>query len=153
MRRADREISDRERMEAIIGRSRVCRLGLSCEGAPYVVPLCFGYDGEAVYLHMATEGRKLACLRANPRVCLEWDAPGEVTPAAAACGWGMAYESVIAFGVAEELADEAAKSHGLEQIMAQYAGQGQAWTFAPEQLARTVVVRVRIEAMTGKARG
>jgi hypothetical protein len=140
-------------MDAIIRRSRVCRLGLVCEGAPYVVPLCFGYDGAAVYLHMAAEGRKLDCLRANPRVCLEWDLPGEITIAPAACGWGMAYESVIAYGAAEELADEAAKRHGLALIMAQYAGEGRAWAFPPEQLARTVVVRVRIEAVTGKGRG
>lgn len=153
MRRAERQVTERAQIDDIIRRSRVCRMGLVCDGAPYVVPLSFGYDGEAVYLHMAIEGKKLACLRANPRVCLEWDIPGELRPADAACGWGMAYESVIAFGTAEELADDEAKRYGLAQIMAQYAGEGRAWSFPPEQLARTVVVRVRVEEMTGKRRG
>jgi uncharacterized protein len=153
MRREDREIREREQIDDIIRRSGVCRLGMVCDGEPYVVPLCFGYDGVAVYLHMATEGRKLDALRANPRVCLEWDLPGELLPARAACGWGLAYESVIAYGLAGELTDEVAKTRALACIMAQYAGEGATWTFPPEQLARTVVVRVELTEVTGKGRG
>ncbi len=153
MRRTDRQITERAQIDEIIWKSRVCRMGLVCDGEPYVVPLCFGYDGAAVYLHMATEGKKLDWLRANPRVCLEWDLLGDILPAPEACGWGMAYKSVIAFGMAQELTDEAAKHHALAQIMAQYAGEERAWSFRPEQLAHTVVVRVKLDEVTGKARG
>jgi uncharacterized protein len=153
MRRADRQITDRAQIDQIIRQSRVCRLGLVCDGGPYVVPLCFGYDGDAVYLHMATEGKKLDALRANPRVCLEWDLPGDVLPAPQACGWGMTYWSVIAYGMASELTDDADKRHALALIMEQYTGEERAWSFPPEQLARTVVVRVQLVDVTGKARG
>lgn len=68
MRRKEREICDPEEMESIISRACVCRLAM-CEGyAPYVVPLCFGYEGEYLYFHSATEGRKLEILKKNPRV-------------------------------------------------------------------------------------
>ncbi len=152
MRRADREITDRAQIDAIIRRSQVCRLGMVWEGEPYVVPLCFGYDGQAVYLHMASAGKKLLCLRANPRVCLEWDLPGPLISASAACGWGMAYESVIAYGLAEELRTQPEKQRALEHIMEQYAGSSGPWTFSAQHLAQTVAVRVRLGSLTGKAR-
>jgi nitroimidazol reductase NimA-like FMN-containing flavoprotein (pyridoxamine 5'-phosphate oxidase superfamily) len=47
MRRTEKEIG-RAEIDAIIRRSQVCRLGLSDQGEPYVVPLCFGYDGQAL---------------------------------------------------------------------------------------------------------
>ena len=153
MRRADRQITERAQIDDIIRQSRVCRLGLVRDGEPYVVPLCFGYDGDAVYLHMAAAGAKLDALRAHPRVCLEWDEPGPVLPADAACGWGMAYRSVIAYGVAVELTDQEAKRRALALIMAQYAGERRAWSFPDAQLGRTVVVWVRLDVVTGKARG
>jgi hypothetical protein len=69
MRRTDRQITDRARIEDILRRCRFCRLGLVCEGEPYVVPLCFGYDGQAVYLHMAVEGKKAGLpARQSPRL-------------------------------------------------------------------------------------
>ena len=38
---------------------QVCRLGLCDGGEPYVVPLCFGYDGEALYFHAAPDESEL----------------------------------------------------------------------------------------------
>lgn len=73
MRKSDREITDRSAIDEIIRRCRACRLGLSDEGQPYVVPLNFGYDGHALYFHGAMEGRKIDVIRKNSRVCFEFD--------------------------------------------------------------------------------
>lgn len=153
MRRTDRQITDRAEIDAIIQRCRVCRIGMvDLEGQPYVVPLCFGYDGQSVFLHMASDGRKVTCLRTNNRVCLEFDIPGDVTDAPEPCHWGMSYASVIAFGVAEFLESAEQKRHGLSLIMRQYSGAEMEWTFPTGSLDRTIVVRVRIAEVTGKAR-
>jgi len=73
MYRRDQEITDRIEMDRIIHTAMVCRLGLSDDGQPYVVPLNFGYDGSVVYMHSARQGRKLEIISRNPRVCLEFD--------------------------------------------------------------------------------
>jgi len=50
MRRKDREIEDRAELESIIGSATVCRLAMSEDDRPYIVPLCFGYkDGNLYY--------------------------------------------------------------------------------------------------------
>ncbi|NLT73739.1 MAG: pyridoxamine 5'-phosphate oxidase family protein [Chloroflexi bacterium] len=154
MRRTDREILERERIDSIIRRCGVCRLGVVSEGEPYVVPLSFGYDGSAVYLHMAGSGRKLDALRTGQQVCLEWDLPGRVQRGEDACAWGQAYESVIAYGRPEIVEDQAGRRRGLELLMSHYAGEPQtgSWDMRESVLARTVVVRVVLDRVSGKAR-
>lgn len=154
MRRKDREIGDRARIDDIIGRCPVCHVGMISQGEPYVVPLSFGYDGTAVLLHMASEGRKLEALRKADRVCLQWDLPGEVITAETACGWGTRYESVIAWGAPRVIEDPAEKRSALDLIMAHYAGDGSGspWTYDERTLARTVAVRIPLETVTAKSR-
>ncbi len=154
MRRKDREIGDRARIDEIIARCPVCRLGVISEGEPYVVPLSFGYDGRAVFLHMASEGRKLEALWQSSRVCLEWDLPGELITATEACGWGTRYESVIAWGAPRVIEDPAEKRSALDVIMSHYrgGGPGSPWNYDERTLARTVVVRILLETVTAKAR-
>ena len=150
MRRKDRQIIDREAIDTIILRSSVCRLGLSDDGQPYIVPLSFGYDGSFLYVHAAVEGRKVDILKRNQRVCFEFDRLEEVTSAEQACNWSMRYESVIGFGVAELLENPDAKATALNCIMRQYSGRD--WTFSEQALSSTSVYRIRIEEVTGKAR-
>ncbi len=77
MRRKDREITGREDLEAVLQRCRTCRLAMTAEGWPYVIPLNFGYtwgeDGLTLYFHSGIKGKKLDALRADPRVCFEMD--------------------------------------------------------------------------------
>jgi uncharacterized protein len=58
MQRKDREITDRAEIDAILGEATVCRLGLSGDEGPYIVPMCFGYEGTFLYLHSAPEASK-----------------------------------------------------------------------------------------------
>ena len=65
MRRKDREINDKFAIESIIRKASVCRLAMVDGNRPYIVPLCFGYQGDALYFHSANVGKKLD--RANKR--------------------------------------------------------------------------------------
>ena len=148
MRRSDRAINERAAIDDVIHRSLVCRLGLVDDGQPYVVPLCFGYDGDALYFHSAPEGRKIDILRNNSRVCVEFDVDGETVENQDACLWGFRYRSVVAFGTASLLEDAADKRAALDIIMSHYSDR--AFTYPDPALAITVVVRVDIETITGK---
>ena len=148
MRRGEKEIRDRAEIDSIVRRSQVCRLGLSDQGQPYVVPLCFGYDGKALYFHCAQEGRKLDILRRNNKVCFEFDVVEGMVEADQGCNCGIRYRSVIGFGIAHLVEDVTDKQNALSLIMAQYS-EG-TFSFRPEMLSRTAVVKIEIESMTGK---
>ncbi|MEI7729293.1 MAG: pyridoxamine 5'-phosphate oxidase family protein [Verrucomicrobiota bacterium] len=149
MRRNDKAITDRAALDAIIRSSQVCHLALAKDNWPYLVPVSFGYDGRAIYLHTATEGTKLEFFQANPQVCFEFECNVEVRRHPdLACKWSMAYESVIGFGVIRELVEVAARDYALNEIMRQYSGR--TWSFDPVIVARTRVWQIEINELTGK---
>ena len=151
MRRNDREITDKSAIEDIIRRSLVCRLGMCDDGQPYVVPLCFGYLDGALYFHSALEGRKLDALRANPRVCVEFDIDQRIAPAATLVQNTMHYRSVIGFGMATFVEDPDEKRRGLLAIVEQYTEMTE--TLPDEALPRVAVIKVTLEELTGKGHG
>ena len=56
-----------EKIENLISKAKVCRLGLTDENQPYVVPLCFGYRENALYFHTGKKGRKMDILKKKPQ--------------------------------------------------------------------------------------
>ena len=103
MRRKDREITDIALIEDVIRNSLVCRLGMSRNDRPYVVPLSFAYSDNTLYFHSTGEGLKLEILQQNPNVCVEFDIDQEVIQGDKPCKWGMKYRSVIGFGKASRV--------------------------------------------------
>ena len=100
-------------------------------GRPFVVPLTYGYDGEAIYAHSGP-GRKIATLRHNPRASFEVD------HAVAGDDW----QSVICEVTFAEL-DGAERNDALRVIYPMPA--------APPDLAPEVIVYVlRITQRTGR---
>ena len=150
MRRNEREITDRKDIDDIIRRCQVCHLAMCDDGQPYVVPLNFGYDGGFLYFHAAPEGRKIDIIKRNNRVGFEFDILHDIVTAEQACKWGAKYESVMGSGTAEIVDDLEAKKEALQLIMRQY-GNG-TWDFKEEILKKTLVLRVRILEISGKAR-
>ena len=93
MRRTEKEISDRPRLDALIRDSLVCRVAMAKDNAPYLVPLSFGYDGTAIYLHTAPAGRKISHFEANPQVCFEFERQVELRrDPVNACKWSFNFE-------------------------------------------------------------
>jgi len=151
VRRKEKAMTTKADMEALIGESRVCHVGLCDNGHPYVVPLHFGYIDGTIYLHAAPEGRKLTVMAENPSVCIVFDICDGVIPADKACGWSTAYRSVMAFGEAELVTDPAEKQKGLGAIVSQYGGDPD--SMGPRSIDATTVIRVRVRELTGKVSG
>ena len=149
MRRADKEITDPGMISKIIGSCHVCRLGVAQDNIPYIIPVSFGYDGDALYVHTAQAGRKISFFEANPTVCLEFERgvdlkPHEHDP----CSWSFSYQSVIGYGVIRELTDPAEMISALHLIMKQYSKQE--WSFTVESIAALRVWKISIESLSGK---
>jgi nitroimidazol reductase NimA-like FMN-containing flavoprotein (pyridoxamine 5'-phosphate oxidase superfamily) len=117
---------------AIVGRIACCGHGLSGDGRPYLVPLAYGYDGEAIHAHSGP-GRKLDLMRAEPRVTFEVD------EATAPDNW----RSVIAEGTFEEISEPAQRERSLHVIYRPPRS-------IPDLGAQTVVFRIRLTARTGR---
>jgi nitroimidazol reductase NimA-like FMN-containing flavoprotein (pyridoxamine 5'-phosphate oxidase superfamily) len=116
---------------AIVGRIACCGHGRTGDGRPYLVPLAYGYDGEAVYAHSGP-GRKLDLMRSEPRVTFEVD------EAEASDRW----RSVIAEGTFEEITDQRQRDAALEVI---YGVNG-----VPDLGSQTVVFRIRLTSRSGR---
>jgi nitroimidazol reductase NimA-like FMN-containing flavoprotein (pyridoxamine 5'-phosphate oxidase superfamily) len=149
MRKANREIKDPNAVRAIMEEARVCRIGLSDDGMPYVVPMNFGLGENCIYLHCAAEGRKLDIIRRNDRVCFEMDLFREVVLGQSACGCSARYESVIGFGRASIVEEPGEKRTALDRIMEHYGEKGP-FIYQDDILAKTAVIRITIESLTAK---
>jgi hypothetical protein len=148
MRRKDKEVTDRNAIESIISRARICRVAMADETGPYIVPLCFGFRDNTLYFHSAALGKKTGLLRENPRVCFELDCDTEVRTGAKACDFSMRYRSVIGFGTAAFVEAAAAKREALDIIMNHYA-EG-TFDYPDTAVNRISVFKIEIDTMTGK---
>ena len=116
---------------ATVGRIACCGHGATGDGRPYLVPLGYGYDGDAVYAHSAP-GRKLDLMRVEPRVTFEVD------EAVAPDRW----RSVIAEGTFEAIDDPQQRDAALAVI---YGADG-----VPDLGSQTVVFRIRLTSRSGR---
>jgi nitroimidazol reductase NimA-like FMN-containing flavoprotein (pyridoxamine 5'-phosphate oxidase superfamily) len=143
--------TDKEVIESIIRQATVCRIAMSDDNQPYVVPVSFGYEDGTLYFHSSAGGKKIDILRKNNAVCVEFDVDQEITKAESACQWGIKYRSVIGFGQAFFVSTEEEKRRALDIIVAHYGGDPQDYPTAT--LERTAVVRIEIQSATAKASG
>ena len=77
MRRADRAVTDRERILQVIESCECCRVGFSCPEGAYIVPLNFAFvpgSPDRFYFHGAHEGRKAELIRTARASALSWTA-------------------------------------------------------------------------------
>jgi uncharacterized protein len=149
MRRKEKEISEREALEEVLHKAPICRLAMSDNDQPYVIPLNFGYRDHALYFHCAQEGKKLSILRKNNRVSFEVDVDHELVKGESACEWGMKGRSVVGIGKACLIDDPAGKQQALDIIMTHY-GAPAPFSYKEKGFEKALIIKVEIESMTGK---
>ena len=148
MRRKEREIKDKAEIERIIQEALVCRVALSDGDSPYVFPVCFGFKDGTIYFHSAQEGKKIEILRKNSKVCFEMDIDIELVEGEKGCEWGIRYSSVIGFGTASFVEDIEEKKKALHVLLGHYSDKS--YEFSELSLNEVVIIKIRVESMTGK---
>ena len=151
MRKKEREITDIKEIERIIAGAEVCRIGFVDGDEPYIVPVSFGYESNAIYFHSAPEGRKVNLIKESAKVCFELDTDTEIVQSDNACDWTTKYRSVMGTGRASLLADNEEKIRGLNVIMKHYSSAE--FRFPRSKLATVLVIRVDIDRISGKKAG
>lgn len=118
------------------------------DGYPYAVPLSYAYEDGKLYFHWATSGHKLDGVRRNDKVSFCVIGQDEVVPERFATN----YRSVIVFGRARAITDDATKRHALELLVQKYSPgyEREGAAEIERDWKAVVVIEVRIERMTGK---
>jgi nitroimidazol reductase NimA-like FMN-containing flavoprotein (pyridoxamine 5'-phosphate oxidase superfamily) len=151
VRRTENEIRDRAAIEDIIARAPVCRLALSDNGEPYIVPMNFGYRDGVLYFHGAASGKKIDIIGRNSRVSFEMEVDIAIVESDVPCNWSMRYRCVVGSGTASIVEDPEEKRRAIGIIFAHYARR---FAAVPDvKVRRAAVIKVVIDRMTGKQSG
>ena len=152
MRKADREIKNKEEIIDIIKRCDVIRLAFNNGDYPYILPLNFGFeiknDKVIFYLHSALEGTKVEIMRKDNRASFEMDTKHELQYYEEKGYCTMSYESVIGRGRIRILSEEE-KMNALKKLMGHYHESEDTY-FNPAAISRTLVYSLEVEEMTAK---
>lgn len=156
VRRRDRAVEDEGWIRGFLREAPYGVVATECDGQPFMNPLVFAFDEEthSLYFHGSRLGRMFANVGKNERVCFNACKMGRLIADTKASGFDVEYESVIVFGPAQVLQDETEATRAMRLLLDKYFPQlhyGKDYkAITPEQLARTAVYRLRIEAWSGK---
>lgn len=152
MRRNDRAVTDPAETVDIMSRCEVLHLAINTDGAPYLLPVNFGMepDGMTLYIHGAMTGTKYGLLEKDSRVGFELDCHHGLVLDDDDHSCTIDYESVIGWGIVDELIGKEEKRHALGRIMKQYHAEDFPFDTAP--IPRTRILRLRVQERTAKRR-
>ncbi len=152
-RKADRGAFDRAVAHAILDEAYIAHVGFVVDGAPKVLPMTFGRDGDVLYLHGAV-GNAMLRASADAEVCVTVTLLDGLVLARSAFHHSMNYRSVVLLGRAEKVEDEAEKARAFECIVDHVVpGRTQSARAASRgELRQTLVLRLPIEEGSAKIR-
>lgn len=161
MRRADREVTDPERIAAIIAACDIVEVAYADAAGLTIVPLNFGFDYDeatgklTLWFHSAPRGRKLDAIRAAAGgrlpVAFTMQTDCEVVAGRTTCNWGEAFKSIVGNGTASIIDDLDEARQGLALLMKQQAGMEHA-EFTDQQVRAVTVWKVEADYLTAKVR-
>ena len=152
MRRKDREITDKNRIEEFIEKEQILRIAFYDEGDIYIVPINYGYlydDKYTFYFHGAKAGRKYELAKNKPNVGFEIDGKYMLLESEEACDFSATFQSVIGTGSLSLVEDNEEKIRGLNAIMKQTTSKSE-WHYSNEMLEAVAVFRLDVDKLSCK---
>ena len=156
IRRKDRQVTDETWIRSFLHQAPVGVLATVQQIQPYLNPNLFVYDEarHAIYMHSARIGRTHDNIDQEPQVCFSVFEMGRLLPASEALEMSVEFSSVVVFGRARIIEDPEEASRMLQMLLDKYFSHlspGRDYRpIQPEELKRTAVYCIQIEAWTGK---
>lgn len=150
---AERGSFDRALANSIIDEAYLAHVGFVVDGAPKVLPMTYGRDGDVIYLHGAV-GNAMLRASAGAEVCVTITLLDGLVLARSAFHHSMNYRSVVLLGVAERVDDEDEKRRAFDVIV-DHVLPGRSETARPtsaSELRTTLVLRLPIDEGSVKVR-
>jgi nitroimidazol reductase NimA-like FMN-containing flavoprotein (pyridoxamine 5'-phosphate oxidase superfamily) len=107
---------DAEDVFAILDAGIVAHVAFVQDGAPIVVPMIYGRDGDTIYLHGARKARVIRLLEQTGQACLNVTLLDGIVLARSAFNSSMNYRSVTVFGRPSIVDDHEAKLEAMKCI-------------------------------------
>ncbi len=152
--RKDREITEIEKVRAILDACKVMRVGMCDYSKPYVIPINYGYAYEnnnfEFYFHCAHKGRKAEILAKNSNVCVEIDLEGGLLEGEHGCEYSYYYQSFIGFGVAELVSETQTKIELLNNLM--LCQTGKTFEFTEAQMKGVAIYKIALNDWSAKGK-
>jgi hypothetical protein len=129
-------ILSRDEMTQMLQRHRVGRIGCSSNDRPYIVPINYVYECDAIYAY-SMPGRKINIMREQPLVSFEvdeFDSPSN-------------WRSIIAEGVYEELNDVPGSAFAKRLLV---NGFGELVSRGLDASPPVILFRIRITELSGR---
>ena len=148
----DKAQYDHKTVFDILDAGIVAHVAFVQDGAPVVVPMIYGREGETIYLHGARKARVIRLLEQNDRACLNVTLLDGLVLARSAFNSSMEYRSVTVFGKPTLVEGEENKVHAM-RVISEHSMPGR-WNELRDPLDKEVkmtgVITLDIETASAK---
>jgi nitroimidazol reductase NimA-like FMN-containing flavoprotein (pyridoxamine 5'-phosphate oxidase superfamily) len=144
--------TDGAELDAVLRAGFIAHLGVLSGGVPMVVPTCYGYDGQQLYLHGSVASQSLDS--GESAVCVTVTLVDGLVLARSVFEHAVNYRSAMIYGIARAVTEAEAKLAGL-RCLAEHLAPGQ-WDYARQpsrkELAATRLLVLALDEASVKIR-
>src|SRR5215472_3325182 len=153
-RHSERGSHDRGVVHAILDEAMVAHVGVVTNDGPRVIPMMYARDGDTLFLHGAPANHVLTRASGDVDVCVEVTLLDGLVLARSAFNHSMNYRTVIAYGRARAVSDDAEKRHALGVLVRRITPDRAAAVRepSPTELAGTRVLALPLTEVSAKVR-
>ena len=153
-RRHDRGFYDHETVHKLLDAGVMCHVSYVIDGQPYCTPTLYWREGTRLYWHGSSASRMLRNLSEGEPACLTVTQLDSLVLARCGFNHSADYRSVMAFGKARIVEDQAEKEHALVMMVDRFfpgrtAGLRQS---TGQEIKATAVIAMDIEKASAKIR-
>ncbi len=145
---------DRATIHAILDAGQLAHVGFCVDGQPYVIPMLYARDGDALLLHGSIASRLMCSLGDGIEACVSVTHLDGLVLARSHFNHSANYRSVVAFGRAVTVEDPQQKAaalvHFIEALLPGRAAESRSSN--AKELAATQVLRFEIVDASAKQR-
>jgi len=143
---------DSSAVHTVLDAGLVAAVGFVQDGAPLVVPMIYGREGEIIYLHGARKARVIRLLEQTEQACVNVTLLDGIVFARSAFNSSMNYRSATVFGTPTLVAGDAEKLHAM-RVISENTMPGR-WDELRDSLQREIkmtgVISLQIESASAK---
>ena len=145
---------ERDTIYQILDEGFICHVGFIDSDHPVVIPTAYGRRGDMLYLHGSAASRMLRTLSDGIQVCVTVTLVDGLVFARSAFHHSMNYRSVVVFGTASRIEDEAEKWKALRAFSEHVMPGRWADVRKPNdaELKQTVVLQLLLTEVSAKIR-
>lgn len=145
---------DEATLHAILDAGLVAHVGIEVDGQPFVLPMAYARDGDALLLHGSRASRTMKALMAGSPACVTVTLLDGLVLARSAFHHSMNYRSVVVLGTATPIEDPDARASAFVRLVEHVAPGRAAEVRMPNEAEdrQTAMVRIPLAQASAKVR-